>query len=152
MESNDDVQTLLKAFAKKNGWPRIQPYQTTFAAWEELRKIPGSFAAEETPEGCPISDPMLRAEYDLLPKLLENQRNIGKWLAFGYGRQWYVVEKDPRIAMQQVMIRYPYHMPWLSTVVTPEEIREEHALEYYSWKESQEASVEDALPVPACIV
>lgn len=126
------VEALKKAFALMCGWPKVQQYGLTESHWGRLREIPGSFAAEKLPEGCPEEDPIRRAQYDLLPHLLEEGRE-GKWLAFGYGRKWYALGKDAEEAKTNVMIQFPYQMPVLACVILPEVMETYSAKQYYSW-------------------
>ncbi len=95
------------------------PYRERKLIWNKLGNIKGSFA-EVYAEDCPV-DFLTRAYYDVLPFLLA-KGDDGKFLAFGYGPQYYAVGKDERDALAQLTKEYPEQLPILYGVIKGAEV------------------------------
>lgn len=125
------VRELMKSFAVKTGWPEVRQYGASYANWELLEGIPGSFPDVEE-DDCPL-DPITRAYVDLLPTLLA-EGHEGKWLAFGYGPRWYAVGTTEQEALAGVMARHPYQMPHLVGRIEADDLGRSRTERYHQWK------------------
>lgn len=110
-------------------------YHVSPLAWAFMKTIPGSFAAEEEklPPDVPFRDAMLLAYLDLLPTLLKRGHE-GKWLAFGYGREWYAVDKTAHGAMAKLLRKYPEQRPYVWGTIEASSFTNWTGQVYSEWK------------------
>lgn len=133
---SDEATELKREIAAGLGWPSIKYYDPCHCGDKRLQDVPGSFVAEETPNGCPVSDPIHRAYLDMLPALIRDDYE-GQWLVFGYGRNSYVLGPDPEAASVRLMEEYPYEMPYVFGTVSISSLRTPSAIAYYKWVNEQ---------------